>query len=488
MIYIFQKWFCLVLILITSVLQAQPTSEQTCFKASTIKADFAELYSKLKAAHYDMFAHVSETQYDQWFRQMNLDITACLTQEQASIYFQKFVSRGRVAHAKIDLPTHLYIEHRNSAGKLFPFYVKSDGKAVWISENLSGQPEIKAGDQIISINGLAMTELMPKLRLYSSADTDRMFGGFLEFYLGMFIWLELGEQDQYQLTLKQEDQQIELTVDAITLEQQKLNAAKQVETLSLDWQRQAKMLDHQLAYLRPGPFFNTDPQAEDIWDNSKFKTFINQSFEMFKQQQAQAVLIDLRDNPGGDNAFSDVMLQWIADKPFKFASTFKVKVSDAFRHSNEKRLMSVKQQDNNSASVRYQKAYQNKANGTVFDFELPMVEPHPQHLKVAVYILINRHSYSNAVTVAAMAQDYGFAQIIGEESTDLATTYGAMEQFKLSQTGIEVSFPKAFIVRPNGDQTIRGVVPDVVIKTPMVETVDDPVLIKVLGIINKNKD
>jgi C-terminal processing protease CtpA/Prc len=100
-----------------------------------------------------------------------------------------------------------------------------------------------------------------------------------------------------------------------------------------------------------------------------------------------------------------------------------------------------------------------------------------------VYLLVNRHSYSNAVMVAALAQDLGFATILGEETSDLATTYGAMEQLTLSRTGIVVGFPKALIVRPNGSRAARGVVPDVAIPTPLVESADDPVLQRALEIV-----
>ncbi len=99
-----------------------------------------------------------------------------------------------------------------------------------------------------------------------------------------------------------------------------------------------------------------------------------------------------------------------------------------------------------------------------------------------VYVLINRHSYSNAVQVAAMSQDYGFAMIVGEETSDLATTIGAMEQFTLSRTGITVGFPKAEIIRVNGDTSARGVVPDIVIDTPVIESTSDVVLQRALAI------
>ena len=98
-------------------------------------------------------------------------------------------------------------------------------------------------------------------------------------------------------------------------------------------------------------------------------------------------------------------------------------------------------------------------------------------------MLVNRHSYSNAVTVAAVVQDYGFGTIIGEKTSDMATTYGAMETFALPNTGIVVGFPKAHIIRPSGDRRPDGVTPDVVIQSPIGPRTSDSVLEEALALI-----
>jgi C-terminal processing protease CtpA/Prc len=85
--------------------------------------------------------------------------------------------------------------------------------------------------------------------------------------------------------------------------------------------------------------------------------------------------------------------------------------------------------------------------------------------------------------VAATVQDLGFGTLLGEETSDLAATYGAMETFTLSRTGIAVGFPKARIVRPGGATTERGVVPDVPLRAPIVAGTTDAVLEQALAVI-----
>jgi C-terminal processing protease CtpA/Prc len=99
-----------------------------------------------------------------------------------------------------------------------------------------------------------------------------------------------------------------------------------------------------------------------------------------------------------------------------------------------------------------------------------------------VYVLIDRQSYSNAVAVAATVQDYHFGKILGEPTADMATTYGAIEQFTLPITGISVCFPKARIVRPNRDPRSRGVTPDIEIPAPIVLSQEDEVLTRAAAI------
>jgi C-terminal processing protease CtpA/Prc len=253
--------------------------------------------------------------------------------------------------------------------------------------------------------------------------------------------------------------------------------------LELDWDKREFRVLGDAGYLRPGPFYNNEPNATNIWDPAPFRAFIDASFEALLKARARTLVIDLRDNPGGDNSFSDHMVAWYATKPFRFSRDFRVKVSAAAIASNAKRLTP---EDKDGISGKFAAAYAKHRPGDVFSFEIPTVAPRAgARFAGKVYLLVNRHSYSNTVQVAALSQDYGFATILGEETSDLATTLGAMEQFTLPRTGIEVGFPKAQIIRVNGDERPRGVVPDVAIETPLPEPKTDPVLQQALAIARR---
>jgi C-terminal processing protease CtpA/Prc len=105
-------------------------------------------------------------------------------------------------------------------------------------------------------------------------------------------------------------------------------------------------------------------------------------------------------------------------------------------------------------------------NGEVFISEIPThkIKPESERFNGNVYVLVNRYSYSQATLTAAMVQDYGFGTIIGETTADFPSTYASNHQFELPNTHIAVNYPKAFVVRPNGDETFHGVIPDHIVK------------------------
>jgi C-terminal processing protease CtpA/Prc len=133
------------------------------------------------------------------------------------------------------------------------------------------------------------------------------------------------------------------------------------------------------------------------------------------------------------------------------------------------------------------KAMQQHKNGEVFAFEIPKVQPRQgKAFTGRVWTLVNRHTYSNGTTVAAIIQDLGFGPILGEETSDIPTSYASSARFTLPETGIAVTYPKAYFVRPSGDEAVRGVVPDHAFDFPLAAT-EEAVLEDVLGFVRAQR-
>jgi C-terminal processing protease CtpA/Prc len=315
-----------------------------------------------------------------------------------------------------------------------------------------------------------------------------MADSLMEYDFAIYVWVELGAIDAFDIVTRRGAlPQRSTRLPARSSEE--MQGARRLQAAALDLEnppREAKLLDGVVAYLRPGPFYNAAAKTgADEWDVSGFKEFIDRAFADFIKAGATRLIIDLRGNPGGDSLFSDVMVSWFATVPFRFASQFKIKVSAQSVAANAARIA----HDAEAAgpvSRQFAELYARSRVGEVVDFAIPETAPRAgERYAGKVFVLIDQQTYSNAVAVAATVQDYHFGVIVGEATSDMATTYGAMEQFALKHTGLAVGYPKARLVRPNGDPRSRGVTPDIAIRVPIVQSPRDEVLLRAIAIAGR---
>ena len=462
---------------------------EAVYPPEVVRADFDELYARLRASHYNLYARRSEANYDRLHVSMRTSFTTPLTRSQVAMRFQRFLAYGRIAHARIDFPREAFEAWRSAGGREFPLGLRMVGGKIYVTENLSGAADLLPGDELLDVNGTRTQQWFERVTAPLSADNAYMASAMLEFSLPRLVWVAAPDASAFALRVRSADGKPRVvTVPARTRVEIDAARAAQPKTHELSWDaREYRMLDDGVAYLRPGPFYESDPNAPNPWDPRAFSAFVDEAFRSFIKAGARTLLIDLRDNAGGDNSFSDLMLNWFATRPYRFASRFEIKVSDAAVESNRKRL-ELAGDSPDATSLKFAAAYAGRGPGDIVSFEIPTAHPRQsERFAGKVWVLINRHSYSNTVMVAATVQDYGFGTVIGEETSDLATTYGAMEQFELSRTGVVVGFPKAYIVRPSGATGARGVVPDIAIASPIVPGKEDIVLQKALEIVGRRR-
>lgn len=443
---------------------------------TALRADFAALYEGLQRAHFDLFANTPRAAYDRLYRDMAAELTEPMTPLEARVYFQRFAAASQVAQARLDFPGAEFGAFREAGGRIFPLVVRIDDGRIFVEQNLSGVTAIAVGDEITAINGARASVWLQRLRAHVSADTDYLAYSQIDQMFGALLWLELGEIERFDVRVRDEI----IAIPARNRIDMRAAAAEAPPSLEIDpTERVARMLPDGVAYLRPGIFMNYP--GDDPYDTAAFRAFIDDAFARFLDADATTLLIDLRDNPGGDNSFSDHMIAWFADEPFRFTSDFRIRVSPETTASNAARLTPDDAAD--SIGRRFAALYAGAQTGDIARFEIPMAHPREgARFNGRVFALINRRSFSNSVNTAAIIQDYGFGTILGEPTSDLATTYGAMEHFILPNTGFSVGYPKAYILRPNGDTRVAGVTPDVAIATPIVQSADDPVLQEALRI------
>jgi hypothetical protein len=460
-------------------------SDEPSFSAAQLRADLKQMYRELKAAHFDLYAFTPKPDLDRRYQEAHAALNRPMTRFQAQTQFELFAAAVRMGHTRVDSPVSEWQRYRQNGGKAFPLQLRvSDGRA-YVTQNLSGVEALQPGDELTSIDGESMRAWLARTERHVSAETRYMADSLMDYDFAIYLWIERGAVEAFNLEARRGTAAARrVRVPARTAAE--MDAARVLQPPALDLEnplREAKLLGAGLAYLRPGPFYNAEAKTgTEEWDVSGFQHFIDEAFAGFAAAGSERLIIDLRGNPGGDNLFSDLLVSWIATRPFRFASQFRVKVSEQSIAANASRLA----HDAAAAgpiSRKYAQLYAQARTGQIVEFEVPLAQPRAgERFTGKVFVLVDRHSYSNAVAVAALLQDYKFAAVLGEPTADMATTFGAMEQFPLANTGLLVGYPKARIVRPNGDLRARGVTPDILIRTPVVQSPSDQVLLEAAAI------
>ena len=439
--------------------QSDLPTQRAKFSAAEVQEDLIYLYNTLEQTHYNLYANTKKEVFDRQFNKIYQSITDSLTPLQITRTLQPFVALSKLAHCNISFPWSLYFDSLNQkSAALFPLAVTIIHNRAFITDNYSDDPSIKAGDEILSIDGIPFDVRLNEIHNFLSGEDHTIKNSLMDLLtFSRVYWWVYGNSKQYILTVKQRNGSHKNAIlKALQAENFEQQASKQRPVFSVN--REFKFIGN-IGYLHPGIFMNNkssgNTSEHKTFETGEFISFVDSSFIELRKSRVQDLIIDLRGNPGGDNSFSDPMIAYFATKPFWFCSAFNVKTSSItkqfWKDVNDPSLQDLKNQiltrkDGETFTVSFEN-YSPKADSLRF--------------KGKVYVLIDRFSYSNAVSAAAIVQDYHFGIVIGEPTADVASSYAAIHEFQLPNSRLNVSYPKAFIVRPNGDKALRGVTPDV---------------------------
>jgi hypothetical protein len=462
---------------------AQQATPNEKFSPSAVRADFEYLYKTLQGTHYDLYVSTPKEVFDRAFVRTTRRINKPMTQMEVHRVFQPFVALSKLAHCSLGFPYGAYGQYRMDGGRVFPFELVILGRRTFVKENYSTVTAIVKGDEILAVDGVPMERRLRQIHEYLSGHDEAFKNSFIDVLaFPRVYWAVFDRKDVFSLRIKPKNGPVRTyrvgSVSASTFEEG-LGRKRPVFNTS----REFKFIGD-VAYLRPGLFLNNDAKEINTSDHATFETgefarFLDASFGALQERRARDLIIDLRGNPGGDNKFSDLMVAYFAKRPFWFCSQFLVRTS-AITKAFWKDV-----DDPSLADLK--KGILSKKDGERFEVTFGKYSPRTDSLRFEgrVLVLVDRYSYSNAPGTAALIQDYKFGTIVGEHTADSPTSYGAVHEFKLPNTRLAVTYPKALIVRPNGDRSVTGVVPDIEVHDD-VWTDDDEILNAALEIVRRN--
>jgi uncharacterized MAPEG superfamily protein len=454
--FVFQ--FC-VLVALTAlyvcIAQAQPLADTNRkFTPEQLIEDVDFYVKTLEEAHVNPYATVSAAKFRAHAENIKSKIRqhGAMTQKEFWRLFAPLVASVGDSHT-IVMETRFFTKAEDDPTKYLPVHADYiDGKVV-VTDSFADE-KIEKGAMITAVNEVAAKELVRRLGDYQSGTerekTNRAAG---------WLWIGaaevFGRPDEFTLSLAGGKK---VTVKGMKLPEllKRMQAASKLKTTaataaSSNSPIELKFLDAETAYLNALTF---------EYDLEKYKTHLKDVFMQIKSAGVRNLIIDVRNNRGGNSALGDALIDMFNAKPLRgWASKWKRSVfyAEALKRGESPLPES---------SI---KKYLAARPGETLSSDFGTVTPGANPLRFGgqVYVLSGAKTFSSGVMFLGDVKDNKLAKIVGEETDEPACMFGEMSMFWLPHSRLRMSLSVKSWTPPSGVcNGTRGIVPDVVVKNP----------------------
>ncbi|OCX51753.1 hypothetical protein BEL04_17220 [Mucilaginibacter sp. PPCGB 2223] len=190
----------------------------------------------------------------------------------------------------------------------------------------------------------------------------------------------------------------------------------------------------------------------------RFEKFADSVFKAIDDQKIDKLVVDLRENSGGDSSLGDYLLGYLTRTPYRMAGGSELKVSQQFKTQMK------------TPGLNYSKPerYFSMDNGTFLKFgpnDMRKPDGRKYQYKGKVCFLTGPFTFSSANMLASTVKDYKLATLIGEPVGEPANDYGELCNISLPNTGFLAFTSTTLWIRPNGNTNDSApVAPDYLVK------------------------
>jgi hypothetical protein len=418
------------------LLAASPAApSETLYAPEALQADLRFLREAIDRTHPEPGLFVSRETLRKAYGKVEEQLRQPLNRDQAWRAFSALnpvFADGHmfVVQADWDAQTRA---HLAGGGVLFPYEVQVDAAGgMIIRTDLGGAGSALAGMRIEQINGIPAARVAHELLALMAGDTPALRAHLLSRRMWFYYWKAFGAPPQFDLVVARPDGPARIRIAGSG----KIPASLPDNGPSgFDKTFHLELLPGKAALLTVNQFQWPDKQA--------FYAFTRDAFTKIRDAGVTTLIIDVRENTGGDDdMWKTGLLPYLADKPFRNASSYVKKVV-AGRQSGTEQVGDV-----------------------VHGFGDTWVEPdlsNPLHFSGKTYVLVGRITYSSAVLFSNVMQDFGFGQLAGAGGYARTRQTGGAAGFVLPNTRLQVTIPRFVVDRPSGEREPALVQPDIVL-------------------------
>ena len=431
------------------------------YSRAEIAADLDTMFTTFEHVHPEVYAVTSADSLRRARAAFVRSLPDSAARDEFYLGFARLVALIGDGHTSIGSPGEERQEYMKRGGRILPLGFEVDeSNAVRVTGAIGGLPSgIRRGDRLLSVNGHNADSLLRVFMLEVSGETAWWKSRIAAQSFGSLLLLH-GLVPPHALEL-QDAEGTRTTVTVVGLAQDSLDAIAARNRAARATQP-ARPPNFTYRKLEEGTgYIDFYSMAGDI---RSFRTRIATAFEQIAHDSVRVLIVDLRNNGGGDSRLGEALLDHFVDKPYRSAAAKEWRASDEYRSFMRTGLHPAIRW----LPVQYfisdaRKFFGARAGTNVMFAQKPEEHDRAQpRFGGSVCVLIGRGTFSSAMETADAIKAYRLAPLLGEDTGGLPTAFGEVFSFRLPRTGLVASVSSARYLRASGDSTDHGPVrPDV---------------------------
>lgn len=435
--------------------------------------DLAILKDNLEKIHAGLYTYSSKTQIDEWFAETQEHLKDSMSYIQFYELVAPLNSLIKNGHSFVAL------DRFKEVYKVFPIRLYRDKNAFYVLDSFEEKYKKLIGKEIVAIEGVPIIDIFNKLLQYQTRDGENLTFPTekLLYYFNLDYSLIYGAKDSYEIALAEATQKTSIRVESVWS-----NAIRFYDRVPPKDVILFSIKDS-VAVLTVKTFEKSRLKKID------YKKLLGDIFHSLKTKNIKHLIVDVRNNGGGDAVPNQELISYLYDKEFilfKNISTITNQIEDKKYYKQEGVFWFntlVRWFKLEKTATNY---YRAKTKGTDLYF------PKADNYKGKLYILTNGRSFSATGEFASFIKHHREAVFIGEEvgGNQYQNTSGLSYYITLPHSKLRMFIPTVLWELNVAIQNdAHGVQPDYFVKNSITDELEhrDAAMDFVFELIKKNK-
>ena len=432
---------------------------------SKLRADFTLLQKILETNHPSLYWYTTKDSVDYYFRTISASLQDSLTESEFRNRTAWMLNKLRCGHTIVrsSKPYARYFMRKRLPS--FPLALKVwDDSAVLVT-NFNRDSVLKRGTIITAINHRPSAKIIDSICQFISTDgyANNLKYQLLSFNFPAYYKNTFGLDSQYLVsyvdstgvvkdkTIRYYDPKTDSSFRRTPLDPRGITR-RQFKDFTT-WGDRNMFIDTALS---------SAILSVNTFSEGKLKKFFRKSFKKIETQKIQNLVLDLRQNSGGNILLSTKLCQYLANKPFRVADTVAA-ITRSFPYRRYIRPWFVYWVSMHLSGRRY-------ADGRIHFryFERRLFKPKKNHhFSGDIYIVTGGYTFSAAALATSTLKGQKNVTVVGEETGGGAYGNSAMHlpTITLPNSGLRVTLPLyRLVLDARRQKDGRGISPDIEVR------------------------